>query len=58
MNVVLLVNLAGSAFLYSRFLRGGKAFARLWEWQMTYLYVIAGWAALVTLLFPPLFGFE
>jgi hypothetical protein len=60
MNVVLLVNLAGSAFLYVRFLRGAGAFAfsRLWDWQMTYVYVIAGWAALVAFLFPPLFGFD
>jgi hypothetical protein len=58
MNVVLLVNLAGSAVLYARFLRGGTAFPRLWEWHMSYLYVIAGWAAVVTFLFPPLFGFD
>ena len=58
MNVVLLVNLAGSAFLYTRFLRGRGPFTRLWGWQMEYLYVIAGWAAVVTFLFPPLFGFD
>jgi hypothetical protein len=58
MNVVLLVNLAGSAFLYVRFLRGRGAFTRLWSWQMSYLWVIAGWAAVVAFLFPPLFGFE
>jgi hypothetical protein len=58
MNVVLLVNLAGSAFLYIRFLRRRGAFSRLWSWQMTYLYVIAGWATVVALLFPPLFGFK
>lgn len=58
MNVVLLVNLAGSAFLYARFIRAGAPFARLWRWQTTYLYVIAGWAAAVAFVFPPLFGFE
>ncbi len=58
MNIVLLVNLAGSAVLYARFLRGRIPFARLWSWQMTYVYVIAAWAAVVVLLFPPLFGFE
>jgi hypothetical protein len=57
MNVVLLVNLAGSALLYARFLRGGVAFQRLWDWQMFYLSVIAAWAAVVAFLFPPLFGF-
>src|SRR6202008_4456859 len=57
-NVVLLVNLAGSAVLYARFLRGRVAFARLAEWQTTYLYVLAGWAAVVAFLFPLLFGFR
>ena len=57
MNVVLLVNLTGAAFLYARFLRGGGEFTRLWDWQMSYVYVIAGWAAVVAFLFPPLFGF-
>jgi hypothetical protein len=27
------------------------------EWQTAYLYVLAVWAAVVTFLFPPLFGF-
>jgi hypothetical protein len=57
-NVVLLVNLAGSAFLYTRFLRGRVAFAKLLDWQTTYLYVLAGWAAVVAFLFPLLFGFR
>ena len=57
-NIVLLVNLAGSAFLYVRFLRGQVAFSRLLQWQTTYLYVLAGWAAIVAFLFPPLFGFR
>jgi hypothetical protein len=57
-NVVLLVNLAGSAFLYARFLRGRLAFSRLLDWQTAYLYVLAGWAAVVAFLFPLLFGFR
>jgi hypothetical protein len=57
-NVVLLVNLAGSAWLYARFLRGRVAFSRLLQWQTTYLYVLAGWAAVVAFLFPLLFGFR
>jgi hypothetical protein len=56
-NVVLLVNLAVSALIYARFLRGEVAFSRLWDWQTSYLYVFAAWAAAVALLFPPLFGF-
>ena len=57
MNVVLLVNLTASAGLYARFLRGSGRLTRLWDWQMSYLYVLAGWAAVVAFLFPPLFGF-
>jgi Domain of unknown function (DUF4153) len=56
-NIVLLVNLSGSAFLYARFLRGGVPFSRLCDWQTSYLYVLAAWAAVVAFLFPPLFGF-
>jgi hypothetical protein len=58
LNVVLLVNLAGSAVLYVRFLRGSGPFSRLWGWQTTYLYVLAGWAAVVAFLFPLIFGFS
>jgi hypothetical protein len=57
-NVVLLVNLAGSAFLYLRFLRGRVAFSRLLSWQTSYLYVLCGWAAVVAFVFPLLFGFR
>ncbi len=56
-NVILLVNLGGSALLYARFLRGGVGFSRLYEWQTSYLYILAAWAAVVAFLFPPLFGF-
>jgi hypothetical protein len=58
MNVVLLVNLAGAAVLYLRVLRGGTGIARVWDWQVGYLYVIAAWAAVVAFGFPLLFGFE
>jgi len=57
MNVVLLVNLAGSAFLYARYLRGSDTLSRLCRWQTWYLYVLAGWGAVVAFVFPPLFGF-
>lgn len=56
-NVILLVNLAWSAVLYLRFLRGRSAFAALERWQTGYLPVYAGWAALVVVVFPPLFGY-
>ena len=56
-NVVLLVNLAWSTVLYVRFLRGRGTFASLERWQTAYLTVFAAWAALVVLVFPPLFGY-
>ncbi len=56
-NVILLVNLAWSAVLYVRFLRGRGAFAELERWQTGYLPVYAAWAAVVVAAFPPLFGY-
>jgi hypothetical protein len=56
-NVVLLVNLAWSAVLYVRFLRGRGSFAGLERWQTAYLPVYAVWAAIVVIVFPPLFGY-
>jgi hypothetical protein len=57
MNVILLVNLAWSAVLYLRFLRGKGTFARLEKWQTDYLPVYAAWAAIVVIVFPPLFAY-
>ncbi|MBM3855348.1 MAG: hypothetical protein FJ399_19705, partial [Verrucomicrobia bacterium] len=54
-NVILLVNLAGSAVLYVRFLLGRGTFARLERWQTGYLPVYAAWAAIVVVVFPLLF---
>jgi hypothetical protein len=54
-NVILLVNLAWSAVLYGRFLLGRGALASLERWQTGYLPVYAAWAALVVVVFPPLF---
>src|SRR5688572_17833617 len=56
-NVILLVNLAWSAVLYIRFLRGRGSFAALDRWQTGYLPVYAVWAAIVVIVFPPLFGY-
>ena len=58
LNVVLLVNLAGAAWLSARFLTGRSRFHRLERWQMTYLPVFALWAATVVVIFPPLFAFS
>jgi hypothetical protein len=57
-NLILLVNLAWSAWLYARFLRHRGSFADLERWQIAYLPVYAVWAALVVVMFPPLFGFR
>ena len=57
-NLILLVNLAWSAWLYARFLRRRAPFAALEQWQIAYLPVYAVWAALVVVVFPPLFGYR
>ncbi len=56
-NLILLVNLTWSAWLYARFLRGRGSFAALERWQTAYLPVYAVWAGLVVTVFPPLFGY-
>jgi hypothetical protein len=56
-NLILLVNLAWSAVLYLRFLRGRGSFASLEKWQTDYLPVYSAWAALVVIVFPPLFRY-
>jgi hypothetical protein len=57
-NLILLVNLAWSAWLYARFLRRWGSFAVLERWQIAYLPVYSGWAAVVVVLFPPVFGYR
>jgi hypothetical protein len=56
-NVILLVNLAWSAVLYIRFLRGRGSFTSLEKWQTNYIPVYAVWAAIVVVIFPPMFGY-
>jgi hypothetical protein len=57
-NLILLVNLAWTARLYASFLRRKGSFAALEKWQIAYLPVYALWAALVVLVFPPVFGYR
>ncbi|HTF23025.1 MAG TPA: permease prefix domain 1-containing protein [Candidatus Limnocylindria bacterium] len=57
-NLILLVNLTWSAWLYARFLRHRSSFAVLEGWQIAYLPVFAAWATLVVVVFPPLFGYR
>ncbi len=56
-NVILLVNLAWSAVLYIRFLRGRGSFASLERWQTSYVPVYAVWAAIEVTVFPPVFRY-
>jgi hypothetical protein len=58
LNLVLLVNLAGAAWLSARFLTGRSRLHRLERWQTTYLPVFALWAAAVVVVLPPVFSFS
>jgi hypothetical protein len=58
LNVVLLVNLAGAAWLAARFVTRRSSLHRLERWQTSYLPVFALWAATVVIVLPPLFGFS
>jgi hypothetical protein len=57
-NLILLINLAWSAWLYTCFLRHRGSFAVLERWQIAYLPVYSVWAALVVVMFPPVFGYR
>jgi hypothetical protein len=56
-NVILLANLAWSAWLLLGFVRRHTPFAALERWQTNYLPVYAVWAWIVVLVFPPLFDY-
>jgi hypothetical protein len=56
-NVILLANLAWSAWLVLGFVRRRTPFAALERWQTSYLPVYAAWAWVVVLVFPPLFSY-
>jgi hypothetical protein len=58
LNLVLLVNLAGAAWLSVRFVTRRSTLHRLERWQTSYLPVFALWAAAVVVVFPPLFAFS
>jgi hypothetical protein len=57
-NIILLVNLGWSSWLYWRFLRGRGTFTALERWQTVYIPVYLVWAWLVVVLFPPLFDYS
>ena len=56
-NLLLLAHLAGSGWLHVRFLTGTGSFAAVARWQTAYLPVYGVWAALVIVIFPPLFRY-
>jgi hypothetical protein len=56
-NIVLLANLAWSAWLILRFVRRQRPFEALERWQTGYLPVYAVWAWIVVLVFPPVFSY-
>ena len=56
-NLILLVNLSWTAWLYGRFVLGRGSFVALESWQTAYLPVYSVWAVFVVAIFPPLFAF-
>ncbi len=57
LNILLLVNLAVTAWLILRLLIGRAGAVRLERWQTGYLPVFVVWVLLVILALPPIFGF-
>lgn len=58
LNVVLLADLVGTAWLFTRFTVGNDSFHRLERWKTAYLPVFAIWAAIVVVALPPLYAFS
>ena len=57
LNLLLLVHLTWAARLSVGFLRGRTFFTALERWQTRYLPVYGVWAAVVVVVFPPVFAF-
>ncbi|PYR38060.1 MAG: hypothetical protein DMF90_04675 [Acidobacteria bacterium] len=57
-NLILLINLAWSSWLSVRFLGHRGSFADLERWQIAYLPMYSVWAAVVVVMFPPMFGYR
>jgi hypothetical protein len=56
-NVILLANLAWSAWLLLGLVRQHTKFVALERWQTNYIPVYAAWAWIVVLVFPPVFSY-
>jgi hypothetical protein len=57
-NIILLANLAWSAWLVLSFIRRRVRFEAIERWQTSYLPVYAGWAWIVVFAFPLLFNYR
>lgn len=57
LNLILLVHLAWAGRLTFGFVRGNRTFVATERWQTRYLPVYGAWALIVTVAFPPVFGF-
>jgi hypothetical protein len=57
LNLLLVVDLAVTAWLSIRLIAGRATADRLERWQTAYLPVLGGWAAAVVLVLPPVFAF-
>ena len=57
LNIILLANLAGAAWLQLRFVMHRTSFERLERWQTGFIPVYLAWATVVVIVFPPLFAF-
>ncbi|GAA2364598.1 hypothetical protein [Dactylosporangium salmoneum] len=57
-NIILLANLAVSAWLLIAFLRRCRPFAALERWQTGYLPAYAAWTWAVVLVLPPLYHYH
>jgi hypothetical protein len=58
LNMILIVNLGWSAVLLVQFLMRRSQFVRLAKWQTVYIPVYAGWAVIVTVIFPMIFNYR
>jgi len=56
-NLIFLVNLAGSVWLYLELWRRRRPFGDIVRWQTAHFGIYAAWAAFVVVAFPPIFGF-
>ena len=57
LNLILLANLAGAAWLQLRFVLGRTRYERLERWQTGFVPVYLAWATIIILVFPPVFGY-